>query len=140
MENNLVTFDKSVLDFKNDAEAIRARFEVEAAISHARAWKEAWDQRFIELKNSGECSAELAMSETEKIYIANEKVEKFRTAEIYDLFSVSDQLRDILPANPAFRKRGLEVYLGNKDEVKKYIDVTYTDKVRVQKIDTAFLK
>jgi hypothetical protein len=139
--NGIVSFDKNDLYFNTAEQAIRCRFQVENFIAAARDFKAQFDKRFIELTESGELPKEgLALSETEKIYTCKEKKERFKTAEIYDLFSVQQELRDILPANPAFKKTALAGYLGDKEKVKEFIETEWTDKVIVKSFDSKFIK
>lgn len=117
----------------------RLYLEIENLIANLKGAKAILQERFIYLKQEGKAER-ITISDSEYLYVANEKKEQFKTEAIYDLFNVPQELRDILEKNPGFRKTALAAYLGSKDAVKEYVEVTYTDKVKVEKMDTKFLK
>jgi hypothetical protein len=82
---------------------------------------------------------QVEVSDTVKIALVQKKKETWRTEEVFDLFGFTPVQRLIL-SSPKFRKKELEANLGDKEEVKKLLDVEYSDEIELKEIDSKYIK
>ena len=79
------------------------------------------------------------LTDDEKLVISKQKKTGYETEKIYDLLSVPQEVRDVLPKNPAFRKTALKTILGEEDAAGVIKEIL-TDKIEIKKINQKYLK
>jgi hypothetical protein len=82
---------------------------------------------------------QVELSDTVKIMLVQKKKETWRTEEVFDLFGFTPVQRLIL-SSPKFRKKELEMNLGDKEEVKKLLDVEFLDEIELKEFDSKYMK
>jgi hypothetical protein len=147
LQVDLTTTAPAEIVIENEADIVMARFRIESALSRLKDFKAALDTATIAyFKANG--IREIAISDTAKLYIAQDDKEKWDTEKVYDLFSFPPHCREVLEANPNFRKKAIEAKVGEKiikrkfDEVnaEALIIITPGEKVVVKEFDKKFVK
>ena len=124
---------KSIM-FNDPESAVKTYLYITNALKFAKELKARWDKEFIDSQHPP-----IVLDDGTTVKTVKERKEKFATDAIYDLFNFTPVQRNILEKNPGFRKTALEVELG-EDGLKDVVQVTFTEKVRVEEINEKFLK
>lgn len=138
---SVLAIKDSSVEFDNQGGLIMAMLFLESAKARIRALEEAYQALAVKFFDEHPDLKEIEIGSERIIYRSHEKKERFRTETIYNLFQFTPQQQAILEKNPGFRKKELAKAAGMdmKDIEKEFVDIEWTDKVKVKILDKKFI-
>lgn len=141
MENQII-LDKKNVEFADAAGLAHAFAWVQNVKGKLKAIEESLQEEGVKYFKEHPELKEIELGNEVILYCAKDKKEAFKTQKIYELFKFTPEQQCILEKNPGFRKTELKKITGIADDdfEKEFLDVTFTDKVKVKTLDKKFLK